>query len=126
MHILSIVSTLAEYLKSLNYIVVLHNEHEIHVLHPSLPVYLQVKVKDKFVYMTIKHAEELRDALEDLRDNGEDLENTVEEVLSYLSIVSLKVRKWVEEQGYVPVFKLRDGSLEIYEILEELLEEKEY
>lgn len=126
MHILNIISELAEHLKSLNYTVILHNEHEIRVLHPSLPIYLQVKVKENFVYMTIKHTEELKEILEDLRDSGEDIENSVEEVLSYLSIVSLKVRKWIEERGYVPVFKLRDGSLEIYEMLEELLEVKEY
>ncbi|MEM1850536.1 MAG: hypothetical protein QXD40_05500, partial [Desulfurococcaceae archaeon] len=123
---LSIVNELAEHLKSLNYIVILHSEHEIRVLHPSLPIYLQVEVRNNFVYMTIKHGEGLREVLEDLRDSGEDIENTIEEVLSYLSVVSLKVRKWVEERGYVSVFKLRDGSLEIYEMLEELLEEEEY
>jgi len=122
---LSHVNELAEYLKSQGYEAVQTEASELRVLHPSLPVYLLVEFRDNFAYMSIKHSEELREVLEDLRDDYEDVEGIVEEALSYLSLASLKVRMWVEERGYTSVFKLRDGSIEIYEILEEVLEERE-
>lgn len=119
------VSELAEYLKSLGYTVVFCGEKSLCIPHPSLPLYLRVDLEDNFVYMSIKHGEDLRSILEDMHDSGENVEEEVESALSYLSAASLKARMWVEERGYVPVFKLREGSLDIYEMLEEIVEESE-
>lgn len=116
------ISELVEYLKSLNYNVEIRGENEIRVYHDSLPMYLRIEIQGRFVYMSIKHGEELREVLEELRDSGENVEELVEDALSYLSIASLKVRTYIERQGYIPVFKLRNGSLEIHEILERLEE----
>lgn len=122
---MSIESALTEYLRTLGYTVETPVKNELRILHGTLPLYLKIEVQDKFVYMSIKHTHEFREVLEDLRESGEDVEELVEDALSYLSIASLKVRTWIEERGYIPVFKLRDGSIEVYEILEEVKEEGE-
>jgi hypothetical protein len=75
--------------------------------------------------MSIKHREDLREVLEEMRDSGESVEEAVEEALGYLTNASLKARLWIEQRGLTPVFDLRRGSIEIYEILEDVLEEAE-
>lgn len=124
--VLSNASQLANYLMSLGYKIVLVGEKEIAVSHPSLPLQLYIEFKNSLVYMGVRFdREELKSILEDLYESGEDLESTVEEALSYVNIASLKARKWLEEHGYTPIFRLRDSSIEIYEILEDLMEELE-
>ncbi len=115
---------LAEYLKSLGYKVEVLN-NTVRVLHDVLPLYLELEFKDRFVYISIKHTDDFRDYLEEMRDMGEDIEEQVETAMSYLSIAALKARQWIEDKELVPVFKLREGSIEISETLEELVEEEE-
>ncbi len=122
--LLRLIEELVEYLRSNGYYAELRNG-EIIVPHGGFPLYLKIEFRDKLVYMSIKHMDEFRDVLEDLKEAGEDVEELVENAVSYLSLASLKARQWVEEKGLIPVFKLRDGSVEIYEILEEVLEEEE-
>lgn len=119
---MSITDELVRYLRSLGYDVD-DSGDVIKVRHANLPIYLYVQFKDRFVYMGINHESDLRDILEDLYDSGEDVESIVEEAISYLSTASLKIRNWIEERGYVPVFKIRDGSIDIYEMIEEIIEE---
>lgn len=121
---MSLIDRLAEYLRAEGYCTELR-DGEIIVPHGGLPLYLRIEFKDRFVYMSIKHMDDFKEALEDLKEAGEDVEEIVENAVSYLSIASLKVRQWVEDKGLIPVFKLRDGSVEVYEILEEVLEEEE-
>lgn len=120
------ISELALYLESQGYKVKVADDKEIAVLHPLLPVQLYLEFKEPLVYIGIRFdREELREILRDQHESGEDIEEIVEEALSYLSIASLKARKWLEEKGYAPVFRLRDSSSEIYELLEDLQEELE-
>ncbi|MEM4487237.1 MAG: hypothetical protein QXK88_00305 [Desulfurococcaceae archaeon] len=120
-----IVSELAAHLRSIGHRVETPSEKELKVLHDLLPVYLHVEVEGNIVYMAIKHTEDLRATLEELHESGENVEEIVEEALGYLSIVSLRVRSWVEKKGYIPIFKLREGNIKVYEILEELGEDIE-
>jgi hypothetical protein len=117
-------SDLELYLKKLGYRVEYSNG-EIRVLHEALPLYLKIEFQGRFVHMSIKPGEGFKEAIEDLKDMGEDVEEIVENALSYLNIASLKARQWIEEHGLIPVFKLREGSIEVYEALEEILEEEE-
>lgn len=124
--ILTNVAELANYLVSQGFRVVLTGEREIAVPHQSLPVQLYIEFKDSLVYIGVRFdREELKSVLEDLHESGEDIESAVEEALSYVNTASLKARKWLEDHGYTPVFRLRDSSIEIYELLEDLLEELE-
>jgi hypothetical protein len=115
---------LLNYLKTLGYSVE-HYNGEIRVLHETLPLFLEIEFHGRFVRMSIKPREGFKEAIEDMRDMGEDVEEVVESALSYLNIASLKARQWIEEHGLIPVFKLREGSIEVYEALEEILEEEE-
>jgi len=121
---LSYINELADYMRAQGYTVELSNGVII-IPHGSLPLYLKIELKNNFIYMSIKHMDEFKDVLEDLKGAGEDVEEIVEDAISYLSIASLKARQWAEDKGLIPVFKLRDGSVEVYEILEEVLEEEE-
>ncbi|MGC8982866.1 MAG: hypothetical protein ACP5KA_03830 [Desulfurococcaceae archaeon] len=115
---------LAEYLKSQGYGITLTGSQSLVIEHPSLPIYLHLEFKDNLVYVSIGlNRDELREVLGEIRESGEDVEEVVEDALSYLNNASLKARKWLEERGYTAVFKIREGSIEIYEVLEEVLEE---
>lgn len=117
---LLIVGELLSHLKSLGYKVDIISEEELKVLHESLPIYLHVRIEGNLVYMSIKHGDDLKAILEELLESGENVEETIEEALGYLSIASLRVKSWIERRGYIPVFKLREGSVKVYEALEEL------
>lgn len=119
---MSVADDLVTYLRSIGYDVDAYRD-AIRVRHTSLPIYLNVRFKDRFVYIEIDHEGGLREILEELYEGGEDIESIVEDAISYLSTASLKIRQWIEERGYVPVFKLRDGSIDIYEMVEEIIEE---
>jgi len=115
---------LAEYLKSQGYGITLTGSQSLVIEHPSLPIYLHLEFKGNLVYVSIGlNRDELREVLGEIRESGEDVEEVVEDALSYLNNASLKARKWLEERGYTAVFKIREGSIEIYEVLEEVLEE---
>jgi hypothetical protein len=119
------VYSLARYLEEQGFRVNIVSDKALTVPHDNLPVYLAIEFRDGIVYMSIKHGEDLREVLEELRDSGEDVEEVLEEALSYLTSASLKARLWIEQRGLTPVFDLRGGSIEIHEILEEVLEESE-
>lgn len=116
---------LARYLEEQGFKVNVASDTMLVIPHGTLPVYLTIEFKGNLVYISVKHGEELREVLEDLRDSGEDIEEVLEEALSYLTNASLKARLWIEQKGFTPVFDLRRGSIEIYEILEDVLEEAE-
>lgn len=120
---MDIINDLVDHLRKLGYVVE-RDSNALMIVHGSLPLYLRVEFKNHLVYMGINYRESIREILEDLRDSGEDIEEIVEDAISYLSIASLKIRQWIEDKGFVPVFKLRNGSLEVYEILEDILEEE--
>ncbi len=119
------VYSLARYLEEQGFKVEVISDTAIAVLHSNLPVHLIIEFKGNLVYMSIKHGEDLREVLEELRDSGEDVEEILEEALSYLTNASLKARLWLEQRSLTPVFDLRRGCVEIYEILESILEEAE-
>ncbi|MEM4718219.1 MAG: hypothetical protein QXE81_05620 [Desulfurococcaceae archaeon] len=119
---MDIINDLVDYLRNLGYTVERDNNF-LMILHGSLPLYLRVEFRGNLVYMCINYKDNIREALEDLKDSGEDVEEVVEDAISYLSIASLKIRQWIEDKGFIPVFKLRNGSLKVYEILEDVLEE---
>jgi predicted thioredoxin/glutaredoxin len=116
---------LAKYLEEQGFSVKVESDTLIIVPHDNLPVYLAIEFKGNLVYMSIKHREDLREVLEEVRDSGEDVEEVLEEALGYLTSASLKARLWIEQRGLTPVFDLRRGSIEVYEILEDVLEEAE-
>ena len=116
---------LAKYLEEQGFSVKVESDTLLTIPHDNLPVYLTIEFRDNLVYMSIKHREDLREILEELRDSGEDVEEILEEALGYLTNASLKARLWIEQRGLTPVFDLRRGSIEIYEILEDVLEELE-
>ncbi len=116
---------LARYLEEQGFKVNIISDTTLTIPHDTLPVYLTIEFKGNLAYISVKHDEELRAVLEDMRDSGEDVEEALEEALSYLTNVSLKARLWIEQKGFTPVFDLRRGSIEIYEILEDVLEEVE-
>ena len=116
---------LARYLEEQGFKVNIISDTTLIIPHGTIPVYLAIEFKGNLVYISVKHGEELREVLEDLRDGGEDVEEALEEALSYLTSVSLKARLWIEQKGFTPVFDLRRGSIEVYEILEDVLEEAE-
>jgi hypothetical protein len=120
---LSYKDELAAYLRREGYNVEVLN-NAIRVLHDTLPLYLDVEFKERHVYLGVVHGEELRSILEDLKDAGEDVEEIVESALSFLSMAALKARHWLEERGFIVVFKLREGTVEVYDMLEEILEEE--
>ncbi|MEM1642301.1 MAG: hypothetical protein QXI85_05880 [Desulfurococcaceae archaeon] len=116
---------LASYLESLGYRVQLEDKKLV-IVHPSLPLQLYIEFKEPLVYIGIRFdRDELADVLRDIHESGESIEEVVEEALSYLSVASLRARKWLEDKGYTPVFRLRDSSVEVYELLEDLREELE-
>lgn len=119
------VYSLARYLEEQGFKVEVISDTVIAVPHSNLPVHLIIEFKGNLVYMSIKHGEDLREVLEELRDSGENVEEILEEALSYLTNASLKTRLWIEQRGLTPVFDLRRGFVEIYEILEDILEEAE-
>jgi hypothetical protein len=120
---LSYKDELAAYLRREGYNVEVLN-NAIRVLHDTLPLYLNVEFKERYVYLGVVHGEELRSILEDLKDAGEDVEEIVESALSFLSMAALKARHWLEERGFIVIFKLREGTVEVYDMLEEILEEE--
>lgn len=118
------ISEVAKQLESEGYRVLVQSENVMLIPHPSLPIRLRVEFKEPLAYVTVEfEKEELREILEDLHEAGEDIESVVEEALGYLNAAALKLRKWLEEKGYAMMLKLREGSIEIYELLEELEEE---
>jgi predicted thioredoxin/glutaredoxin len=116
---------LAKYLEDQGFTVKIESDTLITIPHDNLPLYLAIEFRGNLVYMSIKHREDLREVLEEMRDSGEGVEEAVEEALGYLTNASLKARLWIEQRGLTPVFDLRRGSIEIYEILEDVLEEAE-
>jgi predicted thioredoxin/glutaredoxin len=116
---------LAKHLEDQGFTVKIESDTLITIPHDNLPLYLAIEFRGNLVYMSIKHREDLREVLEEMRDSGEDVEEAVEEALGYLTNASLKARLWIEQRGLTPVFDLRRGSIEIYEILEDVLEEAE-
>jgi predicted thioredoxin/glutaredoxin len=116
---------LAKYLEDQGFTVKIESDTLITIPHDNLPLYLAIEFRGNLVYMSIKHREDLREVLEEMRDSGESVEEAVEEALGYLTNASLKARLWIEQRGLTPVFDLRRGSIEIYEILEDVLEEAE-
>jgi len=94
----------------------------VRVMDEELPVYLEVRFDGNKVYASIGFTDDLRDALEEAILNGRNVDEAVEEALSRLNICALLVKKWVDERGLIMIFKLRDGSIELTNLLEELKE----
>ena len=122
---MNIINGLLSYLESLGYRVEILSENELKIPHDTLPIFLHVEVRENIIYMGLRYSDELRKVLEELHDYGEDIEKIVEDALSYLTNASLKINPWIREKGYITVFRLREGSNDIYEILEDIRESGE-
>ncbi|MEM1628126.1 MAG: hypothetical protein QXP02_02495 [Desulfurococcaceae archaeon] len=119
-----IIQELCNYLNSQDIKARVIDEKSIRIDYDTLPIYLLVELRDgKYLYISIRYEDHLRDVLEDLHEGGENIEDVVEEALSYLSEISLRIRKWSEARGLITVFKLKEGSVELLDIVEELKQE---
>ncbi|MEM4756641.1 MAG: hypothetical protein QW254_01185 [Desulfurococcaceae archaeon] len=119
-----IIQELCNYLNSQDIKARVIDEKSIRIDYDTLPIYLLVELRDgKYLYISIRYEDHLRDVLEDLHEGGENIEDVVEEALSYLSEISLRIRKWSEPRGLITVFKLKEGSVELLDMVEELKQE---
>ncbi|ADV64472.1 hypothetical protein Desmu_0153 [Desulfurococcus mucosus DSM 2162] len=118
------ISDLAEFLRRHGFKVIAYRD-ALRVPDEELPIYLEVKLDAGKIYTAIGFTEELREILEEKASGGESIEDIVEDALSRLNTCALLVKKWADERRLVTIFRLREGSVELMDLLEELREEME-
>lgn len=117
------INDLADFLARNGFTPVVQGKSSLRVYDSELPVYLEARLEDNKVYTYIGFTGELREELEEAALSGEDIEEMVENSLSYLNTCALLVKKWADEKRLITVFKLREGSVELMELLEDIMEE---
>lgn len=96
------------------------------ILHHLLPVYLDIVFGGNRVVIKLSYDSSLKDFLEDLVSSGSDnVEDLVEDVISEFNELTAGLYKWFKENGYEINIKLREGEIDIIELLEDLIEVSE-
>lgn len=100
--------------------------NKLRVLHHLLPVYLDIIFGSNKVVIKLSFDNNLRDFLEDLVSSGsENVEDLVEDVISEFNELTAGLYKWFRENGYEINIKLKEGEIDIIELLEDILEVSE-
>jgi len=97
--------------------------NKLRILHHLLPIYLDIVFSGNKVVVKLSFDNNLREFIEDLVLSGsEDVGDLVEDVIGEFNELTASLYKWFKDNGFEINIKLKDGELDIRELLEDILE----
>ncbi len=97
--------------------------NKLRVLHHLLPVYLDIVFSGNKVVVKLSFDNSLREFIEDLVLSGsENVGDLVEDVIGEFNELTASLYKWFKDNGFEINIKLKDGEIDIMEMLEDILE----
>jgi hypothetical protein len=97
--------------------------NKLRVLHHLLPVYLDIVFSGSRVVVKLSFDNSLREFIEDLVLSGsEDVGDLIEDVIGEFNELTASLYKWFKDNGFEINIKLKEGEIDIMELLEDILE----
>ncbi|MCC5990698.1 MAG: hypothetical protein LM558_04260 [Thermosphaera sp.] len=97
--------------------------NKLRVLHHLLPIYLDIVFSGSKVVVKLSFDNSLREFIEDLVSSGnEDVGDLIEDVIGEFNELAASLYKWFKGNGFEINIKLKEGEIDIMELLEDILE----
>jgi len=97
--------------------------NKLRVLHHLLPIYLDIFFSGSKAVVKLSFDNSLREFIEDLVSSGnEDVGDLIEDVIGEFNELVASLYKWFKDNGFEINIKLKEGEIDILELLEDILE----